>query len=84
MGVGAVSGGPVFLPKNEFIVDPPYHSMDHGPAEVVKHEHEGEGSGKKKRHSLSNLFKRKGKEENGEEVHGKSGLETEVKEDVVR
>ena len=69
MGVGAVSGGPVFLPRKEFIVDPPYHSVDHGPVNVVKNEGDGEG-GKKKRRSISELFKRKGgeKRESGTEV----------------
>ena len=60
MGVGAVSGGPLFLPRKEYIVEPPYHSTDHGPVEMVKREGDGEGEGKKKRHSFSNLFKRKG------------------------
>ncbi|CAF9918047.1 MAG: hypothetical protein ALECFALPRED_000501 [Alectoria fallacina] len=70
MGTGAVSGGPMFLPRKEYNVEPPYHSVDHGPVDVVKHEEDGEG--KKKRHSISNLFKRKGE--------GKSESETEVQE----
>ena len=62
MGVGAFSGGPLFLPRKEYIVEPPYHSTDHGPVEMVKREEGGEGGeGKqKKRRSISNLFKRKG------------------------
>lgn len=78
MGVGAVSGGPVFLPRKEFIVDPPYHSVDHGPVNVVKNEEDGEGKKKKKRHSVAELFKRKSA--SGTEVqkdstkHDKDGL----------
>ena len=71
MGTGAVSGGPMFLPRKEYNVEPPYHSTDHGPVDVVKHEEDGEGM-KKKRHSISNLFKRKGE--------GKTESETEVQE----
>lgn len=68
MGVGAVSGGPLFLPRKEYNVEPPFHSVDHGPVNIVKHEEDGEG--KKKRRSISDLFKRKGA--------GKSESETEV------
>lgn len=71
MGVGAVSGGPMFLPRKEYIVEPPYHSVDHGPVETLKHGEQGDDRKKKKRHSFSNLFKRTG-----------SGPETETKEDA--
>ena len=74
MGTGAVSGGPLFLPRNEYVVEPPYHSMDHGPVSVVKHEEEGEG--KKKRRSISEFFKRKGE--------GKSESEKEMQSDVAK
>lgn len=63
MGAGAVSGGTVFLPRKEDVVEPPFHSMDHGPVRMVK---EGEGGGKeekKKRRSFSDLFRRKGEGE---------------------
>lgn len=63
MGTGAVSGGPMLLPRNEYIVEPPFHTMDHGPVEVVKHGEGGEGM--KKRHSILDLFKKK-KEKKGE------------------
>ncbi|KAL9133721.1 MAG: hypothetical protein Q9175_005103 [Cornicularia normoerica] len=68
MGTGAVSGAPMFLPRKEYNVDPPHHSMDHGPVGIVKQEKTGEV--KKKRRSMSDLFKRKG--------DGKSESETEV------
>ena len=55
-----MSGGPVFLPRKEDVVEPPFHSMDHGPVRMVKEE-EGEGAGKeKKRRSFSDLFRKKG------------------------
>ena len=73
-GVIANYGGPWLLPRNEFIVDPPYHSMDHGPVSVVKHEEDGQG--KKKRHSISDLFKKKGE--------GKSQSEGEVQKEVAK
>ena len=66
--------GPLLLPRNEFIVEPPYHSMDHGPVSIVKHEEDGQG--KKKRHSISDLFKRKGE--------GKSESEGEVQKEVAQ
>ena len=47
----------MFLPRKEFIVDPPHHSMDHGPVEILQHE---DGEGKKRRRSIVDLFKRKG------------------------
>ena len=47
----------MFLPRKEFIVDPPHHSTDHGPVEVLQHE---DGEGKKRRRSIVDLFKRKG------------------------
>ena len=80
MGVGAVSGGPVFLPRKEFIVDPPYHGVDHGPVNVVKEEEDGEGGKKKKkkRDSISELFKKKKK--GGEE----SELGTEAQKDATK
>lgn len=56
-GAGAVSGGPMFLPRNEFIEEPPHHSTDHGPVEILQHE---DGEGKKRRRSIADLFKRKG------------------------
>lgn len=74
MGVGAVSGGPMLLPRNEYIVEPPYHSMDHGPVSVVKHE--GEGEGKKKRRSISDFLKRK--------REGKGESETEMQSDFAK
>lgn len=58
----------MFLPRKEYNVDPPHHSMDHGPVGIVKQEKTGEV--KKKRRSMSDLFKRKG--------DGKSESETEV------
>lgn len=64
----------MFLPRKEFVVEPPHHSMDHGPVDVVKHEEGGEG--KKKRGSISSLFKRKGE--------GRSESETEVQEHVAK
>ena len=73
MGAGAVSGGPMLLPRNEYIVEPPYHSMDHGPVSVVKHEEEGEG--KKKRRSISDFFKRKGEEKSESETVVQKGEE---------
>lgn len=41
------------------MVEPPFHSMDHGPVRMVKDE-EGEGvkGEKKKRRSISDLFRR--------------------------
>lgn len=56
-GAGAVSGGPMFLPRKDFIVEPPHHSTDHGPVELLQHE---DGEGKKRRRSIVDLFKRKG------------------------
>ena len=47
----------MFLPRKEFIVEPPHHSTDHGPVEVLQHE---DGEGKKRRRSIADLFKRKG------------------------
>ena len=47
----------MFLPRKEFIVDPPHHSMDHGPVETLQHE---DGEGTKRRRSIVDLFKRKG------------------------
>ena len=42
------------------MVEPPFHSMDHGPVRMMKEE-EGEGTGKeKKRRSFSDLFRKKG------------------------
>lgn len=76
MGVGAVSGGPMFLPRKEFIEEPPYHSVDHGPVNVVKHEEADEEKSKKKRNSISDLFRRKGK--------GKSESGTELQGDVAK
>ena len=73
-GVIAVSGGPLLLPRNEYIVEPPYHSMDHGPVGIVKHEEDGQG--KKKRRSISDLFKKK--------VEGKTELEKEVQKEVAK
>lgn len=69
MGVGAVSGGPLFLPRKEYNVEPPYHSVDHGPVTTVKNEEDGEG--KKRRRTISDFFKRKaaGKGESETEVH---------------
>ena len=69
-GVIAAFGGPLLLPRNEYIVEPPYHSMDHGPVGIVKHEEDEQG--KKKRRSISDLFKRK--------VEGKTQLEKEGQE----
>ena len=62
------------LPRNEFIVEPPHHSMDHGPVSIVKHEEDGQG--KKKRRSISDLFKKKGE--------GKSQSEGEVQKEVAK
>lgn len=69
-GAGAVSGGPMFLPRKEYIVEPPRHSMDHGRVELVKGEDEDEErDGKKERkRSVWDRLKR-GKKE-GEEKHG--------------
>ena len=78
MGAGAVSGGPMFLPRKEFIVDPPHHSMDHGPVDVVKQEGEQEEGTKKKR-SFSNLFKKNRKESNAAEGDEKGGSGSDVK-----
>ena len=61
MGVGAVSGGPMFLPRNEYIVEPPRHTTDHGAPELLHPEGEGEEKTKKKRGSFSRLFKKKEK-----------------------
>lgn len=66
-GFVASSGGPLLLPRKEFIVDPPMHSVDHGRAEVVGGKEgvgEGEGHGgdgkgheeKKRRGSWRELF----------------------------
>lgn len=77
----------MLLPRNEYIVEPPMHSMDHGRVEVVKGEEKDGGGGKKERRrsSLANLF-RKEKEGKGEagHGHGEIGLENEVKGDVDR
>ena len=78
MGAGAVSGGPLFLPRKEYIAEPPFHSMDHGPVGMRKGE-EGEEEGremkkkKKKRRSILDLLIRKG------EGKGKGEVETEVR-----
>ena len=76
MGAGAVSGGPLFLPRKEYIAEPPFHSMDHGPVGMLKGEEGGEERGEMKetkRRSISNLFRRKGE---GKE---KGEVETEVR-----
>ena len=82
MGAGAVSGGPVFLPRKEYIVEPPKSSVDRGPVELVKSEEEG---GKKRKHSFLNLLR------NSHSAQGKGqhkgehkGLSEKVKDDVVR
>ena len=46
----------MFLPRKDFIVEPPHHSTDHGPVEILQHE---DGEGKKRRRSFVDLFKRK-------------------------
>ena len=69
-----MSGGPFFLPRKEDVVEPPFHSMDHGPVRQVKEEEEG-GRKEKKRRSISDLFRRKGEEK------GKLGTVGEREED---
>ena len=79
MGAGAVSGGPMFLPRKEFIVDPPHHSTDHGPVNVVKREGEEEQEGTKKKRSFSNLFKKNRKESSAGLGDEKNNSSSEVK-----
>ena len=52
----------MFLPRKDFIVEPPHHSTDHGPVKILQNEEaEGnDGEGKKRRRSFADLFKRKG------------------------
>ncbi len=50
----------MFLPRKEFNVEPPFHSVDHGPVGMVKGEEEGEGKGRKKGRSFSDFFGRGG------------------------
>ena len=64
----------MFLPRKEFIVEPPHHSTDHGPVEVLQHE---DGEGKKRRRSIVDLFKRKGS-------RGGSVSEMEANKDVAK
>ena len=84
MGAGAVSGGPMFLPRKEFIVEPPHHSTDHGPVKILQDE-EGEGKdgeGKKRRRSIVDLFKRKGSRGSGSEVEANKDVAKHVEDEV--
>ena len=75
MGVGAVSGGPMFLPRKEYIVEPPMHEVDHLRAEELREAGKGPGE-HKRRGSVRDFFKRmsKGKEEKEEgEESGEQG-----------
>ena len=77
-GAGAVSGGPLFLPRKEYIVEPPRHSTGHGPVELLRREEEQEEDkeGKKKRRSFGDIFRRKSKDVVGESRDaGKDGLD---------
>lgn len=70
MGTGAVSGGPMFLPRKEFIVDPPMHEVDRLRAEEKGAEGkvEGEGGEKKRRGSVRDFIRRLSRGRKEEEV----------------
>lgn len=57
----------MFLPRNEYIVEPPRYSTSHGPVEQLKVKGEADEDDRKpevkskKRGSFSNLFRRKSK-----------------------
>lgn len=82
MGVGAVSGGPMGLPRKEFIVEPPMHEVDQRRGEEVRRlaaeeggeKKEGEKKeGEKRRGSVREFFGRLGKgkgERLGEDEEG--------------
>ena len=57
----------MFLPRNEYIVEPPRHTTDHGAPELLHPEGGEEEKEKKKRGSFSRLFKKeKGTDEEQE------------------
>ena len=68
MGVGAISGGPLFLPRKEYIHPPPMHEVDRLQAEKLKEE-EAAGAKKERRGSFKEFLGKLGgkKEHKGDE-----------------